>query len=106
MEIVAKKNVVAHTIQTSFDKLQQSLDKQENEPLVEVLKLQDNKAMSTHAGIRNQIQREREEYSRTRMINKLVEEAEIEVEVMPFGQHGCKEGTSLFRMVCAQLRMV
>ena len=80
VEVEAKKNFVAHTIQTSFDEFHNILDKRENELLVEALKLQDNKAKSTHAG-RNQIQREVEEHSGTRNINKLVEEAEMGVEV-------------------------
>ena len=81
-EVQAEEEIVASTIHTSFDELQQMLEKRENKLFDEVLrKMQDSEFVSMQAEIRSRIQREVEEHSKAGRSMELVEEADMGVEV-------------------------
>ena len=80
-EVEAKEDLVASTIDTSFDELHQIMDEEENKLFLKALrKMQDNEAMSMHSEIRSSMQGEEDEHSKSRKI-ELAEEADMGVEV-------------------------
>ena len=77
-----QNNTVPSTIKTSFNELQQILDKRENELLFEASrKIQDNKGTNTHVVSSSQIQREAEGHNNSGIVKELVEEADMGVEL-------------------------
>ena len=81
-EVEAEEDIVASTIHTSFDELQQILEKCENKLFYEVLrKMQDNEVVSMQAEIRSRIQGEVEEHSKSGRRMEPVEEVDMGVEV-------------------------
>ena len=81
-EVEAEEDIVASTIHTSFDELQQMLEKRENKLFNEVLrKMQDNEFVSMQAEIRSRMQREVEEHSKSGRSMEPVEEVDMGVEV-------------------------